>query len=140
MNDRSQGGSAGLRNGKNIEFMQHRRFKKMDNYGVNEPLNELDTKGRGIQVKATYWMQISDAYGKFQNSTQRSNQRDQDQPLLIYYSKNYSLPSGNTYTPQETPSFEIIKEIQSLLEKQPSPAGESGQTPDFGGENDAPNK
>lgn len=78
MNDRSQGGSAGLRNGKNIEFMQHRRFKKMDNYGVNEPLNELDPKGRGIQVKATYWMQISDAYGKFQNSTQRSNQRDQD--------------------------------------------------------------
>jgi hypothetical protein len=56
MNDRSQGGSAGLRSGKNIEFMQHRRFRKMDNYGVNEPLNELDTKGRGIQVKATYWM------------------------------------------------------------------------------------
>jgi hypothetical protein len=48
MNDRSQGGSAGLRDGKNIEFMQHRRFKKIDNYGVNEPLNELDTKGRGI--------------------------------------------------------------------------------------------
>jgi len=56
MNDRSQGGSAGLRGGKNIEFMQHRRFKKADNYGINEPLNELDKKGRGVQVKATYWM------------------------------------------------------------------------------------
>jgi len=56
MNDRSQAGSAGLRNGKNIEFMQHRRFRKKDNYGVNEPLNELDSKGRGVQVKATYWM------------------------------------------------------------------------------------
>jgi hypothetical protein len=91
--------------------MQHRRFRKKDNYGVNEPLNELDSKGRGIQVKATYWMQISDAYGKFQNSTQRANQRDQEQPLVIYYSKNYSLPSNNAYTPQEPPSFEIIKEI-----------------------------
>jgi hypothetical protein len=48
MNDRSQGGSAGLRSGKNIEFMQHRRFKKADNYGINEPLNELDIKGRGV--------------------------------------------------------------------------------------------
>ena len=89
MNDRSQAGSAGLRGGKNIEFMQHRRFRKKDNYGVNEPLNELDSKGRGIQIKATYWMQISDAYGKFQNSTQRANQRDQEQPLIVYYAKNY---------------------------------------------------
>ena len=26
------------------------------------------------------------------------------------------------------------------MEQQPSPSGESGQTPDFGGENDTPNK
>ena len=48
MNDRSQGASAGLRGGKNIEFMQHRRFRKKDNYGVNEYLNDVDKDGKGI--------------------------------------------------------------------------------------------
>jgi hypothetical protein len=48
MNDRSQGASAGLRGGKNIEFMQHRRFRKKDNYGVNEYLNDVDVYGNGI--------------------------------------------------------------------------------------------
>lgn len=42
MNDRSQGASAGLRSGKNIEFMQQRRFRKHDHYGVADPLNDLD--------------------------------------------------------------------------------------------------
>lgn len=56
MNDRSQGGSAGLRGGKNIEFMQHRRFRKKDNYGVNEYLNDIDGYGKGIQVASTYYM------------------------------------------------------------------------------------
>ena len=56
MNDRSQGGSAGLRGGKNIEFMQHRRFRRKDNYGVGEYLNDVDKYGKGIQVQSTYYM------------------------------------------------------------------------------------
>ena len=56
MNDRSQGGSAGLRGGKNIEFMQHRRFRKKDNYGVGEYLNDVDGYGKGIQVQSSYYM------------------------------------------------------------------------------------
>ena len=48
MNDRSQGASAGLRGGKNIEIMQHRRHKKWDHYGIMSPLNETDGYGRGI--------------------------------------------------------------------------------------------
>jgi len=48
LNDRSQGGSAGLRKRRNIEIMQHRRFNKWDHYGVFEPDNDLDEWGRGI--------------------------------------------------------------------------------------------
>lgn len=48
MNDRSQGGSAGLRDRRNIELMQHRRGKQFDHYGVFEPANELDQWGRGV--------------------------------------------------------------------------------------------
>lgn len=56
MNDISQGASAGLRGNKNIEIMQHRRFRKHDHYGVNDALNDTDEWGRGIQVKSNYWM------------------------------------------------------------------------------------
>jgi hypothetical protein len=56
LNDRSQGGSAGLRGNKNIELMQHRRFKKHDTYGLEEPVNDLDIFGKGIQVPATYYL------------------------------------------------------------------------------------
>jgi hypothetical protein len=48
MNDRSQGGSAGLRSNRNIELMQHRRTKENDDYGVFEPVNDLDQFGKGI--------------------------------------------------------------------------------------------
>lgn len=48
LNDRTQGGSAGLRNRKNIELMQQRRGKKWDHYGVFEPINDLDQWGRGV--------------------------------------------------------------------------------------------
>jgi hypothetical protein len=48
MNDLEQGASAGLRSNKNIEIMQHRRFRKHDHYGVNDALNDTDEWGRGI--------------------------------------------------------------------------------------------
>lgn len=40
MNDRSQGGAAGLRNNNSIELMQHRRLLIHDYKGVQEPLDE----------------------------------------------------------------------------------------------------
>ena len=48
MNDRSQAGSAGLRNNSNIELMHMRRTNKWDHYGIFEALNDLDEWGRGI--------------------------------------------------------------------------------------------
>mmetsp|Transcript_21879 Transcript_21879/g.33932 ORF Transcript_21879/g.33932 Transcript_21879/m.33932 type:complete len:124 (+) Transcript_21879:3277-3648(+) len=59
MNDRSQGATAGLRGNKNIEFMQQRRFQVHDHYGVLDALNELDQWGKGISVKANYYMQLT---------------------------------------------------------------------------------
>ena len=60
MNDRSQGGSAGLRGRRNIEIMQHRRMKKWDKYGVDEALNDLDQWGNGSQVPVSYFMFFND--------------------------------------------------------------------------------
>lgn len=50
MNDRTQSGSAGLRNANNIEMMQNRRLLIDDSKGIREPLDELDPRkhGRGI--------------------------------------------------------------------------------------------
>jgi hypothetical protein len=38
--------------------MQNRRHTMNDYYGVTEPLNDLDNAHRGIQIKASYQMQI----------------------------------------------------------------------------------
>lgn len=59
MNDRAQGGSADIRKGA-IELMQHRRLTEDDNKGVGEALNETDLEGNGLQISATYNMQIFD--------------------------------------------------------------------------------
>jgi hypothetical protein len=90
MNDRSQGGSAGLRQRRNIEMMQHRRFKNSDYYGVFEPDNDLDQWGRGIQVLSSYFMMIHN-YDKNGTSRQREVQRKIDQPLLEFYTRDYKL-------------------------------------------------
>ena len=54
MNDRSQGGAV-IKNGA-IELMQNRRLLFDDNRGVEEPLNETDSSGRGIEVNAKYFV------------------------------------------------------------------------------------
>jgi hypothetical protein len=46
-------------------------------------------------------MQISDVTGKAGNSSQRLNQRAIEQPLLVLYSKNYSIPPSKKYEPKE---------------------------------------
>jgi len=55
MNDRAQGGSAGVSGNGTIELMQHRRTTEDDNKGVQEPLNETDPiTGLAVKVSATY--------------------------------------------------------------------------------------
>ena len=54
MNDRSQGGSS-IKQGR-IELMQNRRLNVDDKRGVGEPLNEVDSQGKGISVPATYYV------------------------------------------------------------------------------------
>jgi hypothetical protein len=60
MNDRPQGGSAGVSGKSTIELMQNRRLTEDDNKGVSEVLNEQDSHNKGLMVTAKYWMQIFD--------------------------------------------------------------------------------
>jgi len=76
MTDRSQAGSAGLRDGRNIELMQNRRTTGWDGYGITEKLNDLDHEGRGIQIRASYYMQIFR-----RNQANSSKQREQQRSL-----------------------------------------------------------
>ena len=69
MPDRSQAGSAGLRNGTNIELMQNRRINGYDAYGIFENLDDKDSSGHGIPIRASYFMQI------FNRETGKSAQR-----------------------------------------------------------------
>jgi hypothetical protein len=57
MNEKSQGGSAGLVNG-TIELVHNRRLLHDDNKGVIEPLNETDENGFGLKVNSRYYLQI----------------------------------------------------------------------------------
>ena len=62
MSDRSQGASAGLRDGRNIEIMIQRRHSTHDDDGLgDEKLDEKDpnTILLGVKTSAKYWMQIS---------------------------------------------------------------------------------
>lgn len=60
MTDRTEAGSAGLRGGRNIELMQNRRINGYDAYGVPQSLDDRDQFSNGIEIKATYYMQIFD--------------------------------------------------------------------------------
>ena len=74
MTDRSQAGSAGLRDQSNIEMILQRRHNTHDNDGLgNTLLDERDPndKGTGLKVSATYWMQVS----QYSNSNSTSTQR-----------------------------------------------------------------
>lgn len=93
MTQRSQGASAGMRMKKNIEIMHQRRYVRSNSSryaatGENN-LNDLDSDGKGLQIREQYYMQIS-SVGK---SKQRALQRRIDQPLVVHYSQGYSMPS-----------------------------------------------
>ena len=82
MSDRSVGASAGLRENANIEIMHQRRYKrslaptfkgkKSQQAGA---LNDLDEHGRGVQVSATYFMQVSDVSNQYIKKIKTSEQR-----------------------------------------------------------------
>merc|ERR1719329_455239 len=76
MTDRAQAGSAGHRSQKNIELMQNRRHNGFDDYGLFSALNDKDSNNRGIQIKATYQMQI---FRTSKTTSSESNTR----PLLL---------------------------------------------------------
>jgi len=99
MPDRAQAGSAGMRKQRNIELMQNRRHNGFDNYGVPKALDDQDSSGRGIQIKATYQMQIF-RRGRGDQSAQRKMQRMVDQPLVVSYSKDFEL--GKAYNMTKT--------------------------------------
>jgi len=74
MNEKSQGGSAGLVNG-TIELVQNRRLLHDDNKGVIEPLNETDAQEFGLKVNSKYYLQIFDV--KTRDKKPKSLQRQQ---------------------------------------------------------------
>lgn len=74
MTDRPMSGSAGLRGGRNIELMQNRRINGYDAYGVPESLDDRDHFNNGLEIKATYYMQIFDRNNK---NASLSKQREQ---------------------------------------------------------------
>ena len=53
MNERSQGGSAGLRKG-TIELCHNRRTLSDDDHGRYEPMIETDSDGFGLKVNDRY--------------------------------------------------------------------------------------
>jgi hypothetical protein len=74
--------------------MQHRRMKKWDKYGVDEALNDVDLWGKGIQVPVSYFMFFNDKKNenpKAFHSKQRAHQRRIDQPLTVFYAKEWKM-------------------------------------------------
>lgn len=94
MTDRSQAGSAGLRDQSNIEMILQRRHNTHDEDGLgNTLLDERDPNqpSAGLKVSATYWMQISQFTSTNSTSAQRIVQNQLEKPLLQYFIKDYEL-------------------------------------------------
>lgn len=81
MTDRAMAGSAGIRNSRNVELMQNRRIIGFDPDGVAQSLDDRDSFNNGIEVKATYFMQIFDRMKTNADSTTLSKQREQQLQL-----------------------------------------------------------
>jgi len=81
MTDRAQGGTM-YKTGR-IELMQNRRMYFDDGRGVNEALNETNQYGFGLQVPASYYIQLFNKQST--QSFQRIRQVETDQPLMQFY-------------------------------------------------------
>ena len=90
MNERAQGGTS-LQSG-SIELMQHRRLLCMDSNNIAEALNETQADGRGIALNTRYFVSFSDANI---TSVQRKTQLLIDEPLLTWYSTNFTQLDKN---------------------------------------------
>jgi hypothetical protein len=117
MNEKSQGGSAGLVDG-TIELVHNRRLIFDDNKGVIEPLNETDSDGFGLKVNSRYWLHIFDT--NVTKSLQRKQQLVIDQPLQYFFALNYTYnnatkPSPKTYV--QLDDFESGKYVVFPLAK-----------------------
>jgi len=95
MNDRTQGGSS-LNSGE-IELMIQRRILHDDNRGVDQALNETDSKGVGVQVQMTHYLFFSNQGGSV--STRRQIQYDLDTADLVFTA---SITSNRTLTPKQS--------------------------------------
>jgi hypothetical protein len=82
------GGSAGLRNGKNIELMHNRRFNIFDSYGLDDTFFEADSQDdtKGSQTESTYYLQIFNH--KDGISEWGSLQKQLEMPPLVLYTKS----------------------------------------------------
>lgn len=115
LNDRPQGGSAGLRQGKNIELMHQRRQYQNSSYGAHAYLNDLDGQGgKGLQIAASYYMLVEDSRTV---SLQRPTQKRLEQPLLKFYSHDFSLDAGvPDFRAERTgPQFELDEQLELFL-------------------------
>ena len=87
--------------------MQNRRIDGWDGYGVLDLLDDLDDKNRSLQVQANYFMEISNFKGGPAPSLQRAQQKSMEQPVLVYYSKDFNL----TNLPQQANAPQAKVEI-----------------------------
>jgi hypothetical protein len=99
LNDRCQAGAADI-DKSTIELIQNRRLIQDDIRGVEEPLNERDSKGQGLKVNARYYMHIFDRLKG--QSHQRRQQQYVDQPIQYFFAMKYSIPA----VPQQVTPFE----------------------------------
>ena len=91
MNDRAQGGSS-IDNG-SIELMQNRRLLYDDDRGLDEPLDETQSNGKGIAVNAVYRVQLFDASHP-SRSMQRRAQLVIDEPIQYFFATSFTLDSS----------------------------------------------
>ena len=87
MNDRAQGGSS-IDNG-SIELMQNRRLLYDDDRGLDEPLDETQSNGKGIAVNAVYRVQLFDASDP-SRSMQRRAQLVIDEPIQYFFATSFT--------------------------------------------------
>lgn len=62
--------------------MQNRRIFNDDSRGVGEPLNQRDSEGRGIRIKAKYYAELA-LNGSIPNM--RALQQMVDEPAQVFY-------------------------------------------------------
>lgn len=74
--------------------MQNRRLFADDSRGVGEPLNQVDSEGRGIRIKATYYAELA-LNGSV--SAQRSLQSIVDEPAQVFFGFDYEKTLSETY-------------------------------------------